>query len=269
VATALAAALLIATLGPVAEAQVIGLPGQDRNKPIEINAEQGIEWRQKDQVYVARGKARAAQGEVTLHADVLTAHYRENKGGKTEIWRIDADGNVRIVGPKQTAHGKKGVYDVFKGLLVLTGNVRLETETDRITARDSLEYWEKRSLAVARGDAVATRGDRRMRADILAAHFKKNKAGETKVHEIEAFENVLISSPEEIVRAEYGIYNVETGIARLSGSVKITRGDSQLNGAQARVDLNTGISTLVGGKQGVRGYLSPKQADKALPRTDR
>jgi lipopolysaccharide export system protein LptA len=264
-----AAVALFIALGQTAHAQGLGLPGQDRGKPIEINAEDGIEWRQRDKVYVARGKARAAQGEVTVYADVLTAHYRELKGGSTEIWRIDADGNVRIASPRQTAHGDKAVYDVDKGVLVLTGNVRLVTETDRISARDSLEYWEKRNLAVARGKAVAVRGDRRLMADILAAHFKKDDGGANKVHEIEAFDNVLISSPEEIVRADYGVYNVETGIANLTGSVKITRGDSQLNGARARVNLNTGVSTLLGGAEGVRGYLTPDQARKRLPRTDR
>ena len=258
-----------AAFGAPAGAQVIGLPGQDRTKPIEINAEDGIEWRQRDKVYVARGKARATQGEVTVHADVLTAHYREMPGGSTEIWRIDANGNVRIAAPNQTAHGDDAVYDVGKGLLVLTGNVRLVTETDQISARDSLEYWEKRSIAVARGEAVAVRGDRRLAADVLVAHFKKDRTGTSKVHEIEAFDNVLISSPEEIVRAEHGIYDVETGIATLTGSVKITRGQNQLNGARARVNLNTGVSSILGGKQGVRGYLVPGQMGKRGSRKDR
>ena len=250
------------TFGSSAGAQVIGLPGQDRTKPIEINAEDGIEWRQRDKVYVARGKARATQGEVTVHAYVLTAHYRETPGGNTEIWRIVANGKVRIAAPNQTAHGDDAVYEVGKGLLVLTGRVRLVTETDQISARDSLEYWEKRSLAVARGDAVAVRGERRLAADVLVAHFKKDPNGASKVDEIEAFDNVLISSPDEIVRAEYGTYNVESGIATLTGSVKITRGDNQLNGARARVNLNTGVSSILGGAKGVRGYLSPEQMGK-------
>jgi len=256
-------------LSSASSAQIIGLPGQDRSKPIEINAEDGIEWRQRDKIYVARGRARATQGEVTVHAEVLTAHYREVPGGSTEIWRIDANGKVRIAAPNQTAHGDDAVYDVAKGLLVLTGKVRLVTETDRITARDSLEYWEKRSLAVARGEAVAIRGDRRLAADVLVAHFKKDRGGASKVDEIEAFDNVLISSPEEIVRAEYGTYNVETGIATLTGSVKITRGDNQLNGARARVNLNTGVSSIIGGARGVRGYLSPDKLGKRGKRTDR
>lgn len=259
----------IIAFGQAAGAQGLGLPGQDRGKPIEINADDGIEWRQRDKVYIARGNARVAQGEITVYADVLTAHYRELRGGGTEIWRIDADGKVRIVSPRQTAHGDKAVYDVDKGVLVLTGNVRLVTETDRITARDSLEYWEKRSVAIARGEAVAIRGDRRLKADVLVAHFKKDGDGKNKVHRIEAFDNVLISSPREIIRAEYGVYNVETGIATLTGSVKITRGDSQLNGARARVNLNTGVSTLMGGSEGVRGYLAPGQPRKRTRPTDR
>ncbi len=267
-ATAAVAVLGMLALAP-AHAQVIGLPGQDRTKPIEINAEDGIEWRQRDKVYVARGNASASQGEVTVHADVLTAHYRELKGGGTEIWRIDADGNVRLVAPRQTAHGDKAVYDVTEGVLVLTGNVRMETETDRITARDSLEYWEKKNVAVARGNAVAARGDRRIAADVLQAHFKKGADGKSRVHEIEAFDNVLISSAKEIVRANYGIYNVETGIATLTGSVKITRGESQLNGARAEVNLNTGVSTLLGGDEGVRGTFSRDQVSKPPRRTDR
>ena len=258
-----------AAFGQSASAQVIGLPGQDRTKPIEINAEDGIEWRQREKIYVARGKARATQGEVTVHADVLTAHYREMPGGSTEIWRIDANGNVRIAAPNQTAYGDNAVYDVGKGLLVLTGKVRLVTETDQISARDSLEYWEKRSFAVARGEATAVRGDRRLAADVLVAHFKKGGDGTSKIHEIEAFDNVLISSPEEIVRAEHGIYDVETGIATLTGSVKITRGENQLNGARARVNLNTGVSLITGGAQGVRGYLAPEQIGKRRSRKDR
>ena len=183
-----------------AHAQGIGLPGQSKDRPIEINADQGIEWQQKTKAYIARGNARAAQGDVAVHADVLTAYYRENEGGGTAIWRIEAESRVRIVTPTQKAFGNKGVYDVDNGVLVLTGNVRMETDTDRITARDSLEYWEKRNLAVARGNAVAERGDNKLRADVLTAHFRKGKDGKTRVRQVDAFDNIVITTPDEIVR---------------------------------------------------------------------
>jgi lipopolysaccharide export system protein LptA len=255
----LIAALATALAATVACAQGIGLPGQTRDKPLEILADQGIEWNQPRKAYIARGNAQAIQGDVAVRAEVLTAFYREAEGGRTDIWRIDADNAVRIVTPTQQAFGDKAVYDVEKGVLVLTGrNVRLVTDTDRITARDSLEYWEKRNMAVARGEAIAVRGDNRMRADLMTAEFAKDRDGKSKVSKVHVYDNVVISSPSEIVRGDRGTYNLDTGIAVLTGSVKITRGQNQLNGERAEVNLNTGVSKLFGGgPQGVRGYLVP------------
>ena len=244
------------------QAQGIGLPGQSRNTPLEINADEGIEWQQKTQAYIARGNARAAQGDVAVHADTLTAYYREKQGGGTTIWRIDAENRVRIVSPTQRAFGDKGIYDVDNGILVLTGNVRMETDTDRITARDSLEYWEKRNLAVARGNAVAERGENKLRADVLTAHFVKDAEGKSRVKQVDAFDNIVITTPDEIVRSDRAVYDVETGIARLTGSVKITRGTNQLNGEYAEVNLNTGVSRLFGRGGGVRGIFTPEAAGK-------
>lgn len=267
VACALAAAALASfalfSMTFSAAAQGIGLPGQNDNLPLEINAEDGIEWQQGSKAYVARGNARAKQGDVTVFADVLTAYYRDRPNGGTQIWRIDGTGNVRIASTTQTAHGDKAVYDVDRGVLVLTGNVRLVTETDRITARDSLEYWEKRNLAVARGNAIAVRGENRLRADILTARFAEDTNGKVALDQIDAFDNVVISSATEIVRAARGVYDVQSGIARLTGSVKITRGQNQLNGAYAEVDLNSGVSRLFGGgQQGVRGYFVPNEIER-------
>lgn len=248
---------LFATAAAAAAAPGIGLPTQKRNVPVEIDADDGIEWRQDTQSYIARGNARARQGDVEVRADRLTAFYRKTAQGKNEIYRLDADGKVRISSPRQTASGAKGVYDVTKGVMVLTGSPRLVTATERITAQHSLEFWEKKSLAVARGNAVAVRGDKRLRADVLTAHFAPGKDGKTVLTRIDAFDNVLVSSPSEIVRARRGVYNVRTGIVRLLGSVKITRGTDQLNGESAEVDLNTGVSRLLGGGGRVRGSIRP------------
>jgi lipopolysaccharide export system protein LptA len=239
--------------------QGLNLPGADSRAPIEINADQGIEWLQKGQAYVARGNARAKQGNVSVHADVLTAYYEGGKEGRpSRIIRIDADKNVRIASPGETATGEKAVYDVERGILVLTGKPRLVTSTDRITARDSLEYWTDRNMVVARGEAVAVRGDKRLAARVLSAHFVRDSKLGDRIVRIDAFDDVLISSPGEIVRATKGVYDVDSGIATLVGSVKISRGQNQLNGERAEVDLNTGKSRLLSGPDGpVRGIIVP------------
>ena len=249
----------------ISAAQGIGLPGQSNEKPIEIRADKGIEWHQNDKTYIARGNARAAQGDVAVLADTLTAYYRETEAGTTDIWRIDANGSVKIVSPTQRAFGDKAVYDVDQGILILTGGTRLETETDRISARDSLEYWENRNVAIARGNASATRGENKLSADVLTAHFTKDPEGKSRVHKVDAFDNIVITTPEEVVKSKRGIYDVETGIATLTGSVRITRGKNQLNGEHAEVNLNTGVSKIFGqGQGGVQGIFIPDRNAEGL-----
>lgn len=243
-----------------AQAQALGLPNQTRNLPIEIHADNGIEWQQDAQAYIARGNARALQGNVTVHADQLTAYYEKGANGSSQIWRIDADGHVRITTPQQTAYGEKGVYEVTKRVFILTGSPRLVTKTEEITAKKSIEFLEAKSLAVARGNAMVIRADKRLRADVLTAYFVKGKDGKNQVDRVDAYDNVTISTPNEIVRSRRGVYHTKTGMVELRGSVKITRGSDQLNGESAEVNLNTGVSRLLsGGGSQVRGIFQPQR----------
>ena len=195
-----------------------------------------------------------------VEADELIAHYRPNAAGENEIYRIDANGNVRIVSANEVAQSDNAVYDIDQGTLVMTGQtVRLDTPEDTIIARDSLEYYEQRQIAVARGDALAIRGDRRVRADILTAHFAAGNA-QSEMDRIEANGNVLVSTPTDIVRAEQGEYDPDRGVATVTGNVRITRGDTQLNGDRAEVNLATGESRILSSRSGerVRGLFLPK-----------
>ena len=179
--------------------------------------------------------------------------------------------------------------------------VTLEAHGDRVvTARDSLEYWDNKQMAVARGNAVVVNEDKRLSGSIVTAYFtpsgsqsesrsesggngsgqgkkpggqnKSQKSGGTdggdqqqKIRRIEAFENVRVSSPGQIAVANTGVYDVESGIATLYGSVKITREDNQLNGEYGEVNLNTGVSRMLSGPPGstgpqpVHGLFSPKK----------
>src|SRR6202040_3226623 len=163
---------------PRAVAQGLSLGGVSEDRPIEISADSGIEWQQDTQVYIARGNAMAKRGATEVHADTLTAHYRTSKGagGETEIYRLNADGHVTIKGERQTVVGDQAVYDVDQQIGVVTGKaLKMTTATDVVTARDSLEWYDQKQIAVARGDAVAVREAKRIRADVLTAHLTKDK----------------------------------------------------------------------------------------------
>ncbi len=172
--------LLLAT-GPAA-AQGMGLSGVSDDKPVEISADSGIEWRQDAQEYIARGNAVAKRGTSEVHADTLTAHYRPSKSktadGGNEIYRLDADGHVVIKGETQNIVGDQAVYDVDQQIAIVTGKgLKLTTQKDTVTARDSLEWYDQQQIAVARGDAVAVQEEKRIRADVLTAHMTKDKPG--------------------------------------------------------------------------------------------
>lgn len=274
-AAALALSVGLAVM-PAAAQSVSNFAGGD--KPLEIQAEEGIEWRRKEQLYIARGKARAVHGEVTVLAEVMSAHYGKDAAGKSAIDQVEVVGNVVIESPNGKAFGDRGIYELAKATFILFGdNLRLESGADRVTARDSLEYWETERRAIARGDARATREDKEIRADLLIAFFEPGEASDFKLARIEAQGNVAIRTASEFARGTRGVYYVERDFATLSGDVRITREGNQLNGEYAEVDLASGVSRLLakapdgsGGKERVHGLIQPKKkkAAKEQPEQD-
>ena len=237
---------ILALIAPARVGLAQGLNfGGDSGKPIEIFADNGIEWQQENLIFLARGNARAVRGPVTVFADELRAYYRENPDGATDIWRLDANGKVRIETQGETAFGEKAVYQIDDGILVISGGrVRLVTGGDEITADKQIEYWEKKQMAVARGNALAVRKGKRLRADVLAAYFRVDKNGENKLYRVDAFDRVKIVTDKSTATSNRAVYNVESGIATLTGSVKLVRGNSVLTGCSAEVNLNSGVSKI-------------------------
>lgn len=246
-----------------AQANPLGL-AQNGSGGLEVESDNGIEWRRNEQILIARGNAVAKRGTSRVDADELQALYRD-RDGNSEIYRIIAIGNVKLSSDTDVATGDKAVYDIDEAVVVLTGeNLQYKTPKETLTARDSLEYWETERVAVARGDAVAVSEDRTLRGDILTARFEPTKAGGNELSRIDGQGNVNIRTSTDFVVGDQGVYDAKTGIATLIGSVKITREGNQLNGDRAVVDLNTGISRLTAngngdGKARVRGLLVPEK----------
>ncbi len=243
-------ALAALARAPLVGAQAVG--GFDLTKssePIQIDATEGIEWRRDDKVYIARGNARVARGDTAVSADTLSAYYTEGTGGKTTITRVVADGHVRLTSPDQTITGDIATYDLGQGVLLIKGqSLRAETRNgETLTARDSFEYWEKQLVIVARGDAEVVQDNRRVKADLLTGYLRKQPDGSTKLYQVEAEGNVQIWREDAYASANKAVYNLENEVAKLMGSVKITRGQNQLNGETAEFDLNSGVSRILGG----------------------
>ncbi|MCL2427635.1 MAG: LptA/OstA family protein [Alphaproteobacteria bacterium] len=289
---------------------------------------------------IARGNARAVRGNVTVTGDRLIAHYRKKAnppapganaqqgpqatpaatGGLTlgdtdtsgnEIYRVEADGNVHVFTPTDHAEGDHAVYDLDQAVMLMTGkHLRLTTPNDVITARDDLEYWSQKHMAVARGDAVVVTTDgRRFAGDTLVAYTTEGQqngqtpgqsqtpgqqqtpaqqqatqpaqppqqqanasgnppndtlAASGKLQKVEAYGNVSVRTATDTVTGDRGVYVPDTGIARIAGNVRITRGQNQLIGAEAEVNFHTGVSNLIAGDAGrVQGLVVPNDAQNS------
>lgn len=217
-------------------------------KPIDVVAEGGFEFHEQQNVAIARGGATATQGDLTLKADTLAAYFRKNAQGTNEIFRLLAEGNVEMRSASQTAYGTRGIYDLDRSVAVLTGEgLRLVTEQDTVTATESLEYWREQNLAVARGNAIAIRENNRVRADRLVALLSPESEGSDKMalSRVDATGSVVITTPQEVARGDKGTYDLDSELALLTGNVKVTRGQNQLNGPAAEVDLKSGVSRML------------------------
>lgn len=212
-------------------------------------------------------------------------------GEETEIYRLQAEGNVLIFTQTDRAQGDRAIYDLDHTVLVLTGrSLKLTTPNNVLSARDDLEYWPQKHMAVARGQAVVVTNDaKRVAADTLVAYTQDapvpaaatgvsggvTRAAQSsddplvssgKLDRVEAFDHVSVRTTTDTVTADRGVYVPNTGMARLAGNVQITRGQNQLNGAEADVNMKTGIARLIANSAGrVHGLVMPNdQSSKAL-----
>jgi lipopolysaccharide export system protein LptA len=240
-------------------------PAATSRAPIEVEADQSIELHEQQRAYVARGKALATRGASRIAADVLVAYYRDLPTGGTEVYRMLAEGNVTVTTPAQQVFGDRAVYDVDLQVAVMTGgDLKLVTRTDVVTARDSLEFWERERLAVARGNALSVRGPNRVSGDSLVALLRDAPGGGTEVERIDAEGNVVIVTRTDVVYGREAVYDVDRNVATVLGDVRATRGGNQINGEAAEVDFATGISRVLRTAQGVPQASAAPQRVRGL-----
>ena len=312
--TLLLAALALTGLAAPGSARAQGID-MSKGGAIDVTARDGMEWRQNDMMVIAKGDARAVRGDVTVTADRLIARYRKKavataggvipasspppgpaaaspRGsgppggagdtGANEVYRLEAEGNVKIFTATDLAVGDKAIYDIDQAVLLMTGNAMTITTPQQVmTARDTMEYWSQKHMGVGRGLAVVTTSDgRRVNGDVLvaftappppagsapaapkpapaAARPGADPLASGKLQRVEGFGNVEVRTATETIKGDRGVYVSDSGIARLAGHVHITRGQNQLEGDEALVNMHTGISTMVRdpGKR-VQGLVIP------------
>ena len=241
------------------------------NDPIEISAENGIEWKRDSRTYTARGNALAQQGDTSIAADTLIAYLDDND----ELSNWEAIGNVKIQTSQSTSYGDRAEYTESTRLLVLTGkNLKVVTDNQTVTARDQVEYWRDKDAVVAKGNVVIVRPQKNtvIKSDEATAYFRdklddpatpEDETGDgSEVYQVEAQGHVRVDREEQTAFSDHLAYNPETEVAVLTGNVTIHSKDNTYKGARAELDLQNDVSRLLPAPgQRVFTTISPKDND--------
>ena len=219
----------------------------DADKPIEIFADEGIEWHKNKQKYVAVGNAKALSGSLSLESDKIEAFYNEKESSNMNIKEVKALKNVIVKDNKmKITGGDYAEYNISKDYFLITGkNIILTSESNVLRSKEKLEYWRQKNIAIATGKAEAKKGNEFIVSAEKLVWYLKETDKKTKVKKLLGFKNVSIKTNNEVAFSDKAIYNNDTEICKLFGNVKLQRGESFLLGEYAEVDLKRGISKLL------------------------
>jgi len=118
--------IVAATTALAQDGGFLGRMGEpiDTTAPIEISAD-ALEVLQADQVAIFSGNVDALQGDLRLQASELRVHYSSGEGTGGEISQLDANGDVHVSSPGETARGDSAIYNVLDAQVTMEGNVVL------------------------------------------------------------------------------------------------------------------------------------------------
>lgn len=93
----------------------------------------------KGKTAIFSGKVVAKQGDITIFSDKLVVSYADKN---SEVEKVEAFGNVRIIQLNRTGFADQAVYDSRNGRIVLTGTPRVVQGSDSISGKVITYYLD-------------------------------------------------------------------------------------------------------------------------------
>ena len=112
-----------------------------------------------------------------------------------------------------------------------------------------IEVQDRANRAVFAGDVIARQGALSLSTARLTVAY--TSSGGLEINRLDASGGVVVRSPSETARGNFGIYDLDRKLITLVGEVQLNRGGSQINGQRLTIDLNSGRAVVDGGLRGV------------------
>jgi lipopolysaccharide export system protein LptA len=118
---------------------------------------------------------------------------------------------------------------------------------------DRIEVQDRADRAIFSGNVHAKQAELTLDTQRLTIAYSGGQSnnGGPQIRRLDAAGGVVVRSPSEIARGEFGIYDLDRKLITLIGNVQLNRGTNQVNGSRLVIDLDTGRAVVDGGPPGV------------------
>jgi lipopolysaccharide export system protein LptA len=129
---------------------------------------------------------------------------------------------------------------------------------------ERMEVDDKADRAVLTGNVIARQGDLTLTAARVTAAYVRNP--DVHVERLDASGGVVVRSPSETARGEYGIYDLNRKIITLVGHVTLARCDGTINGGRLVYDLDSGRVVMDASAPSASGQSGRVSGTFSVPR---
>ena len=115
-------------------------------------------------------------------------------------------------------------------------------------AADRIEAQDRADRAIFSGNVRVKQAELTLDTQRLTVAY--TSSGGVQIRRLDASGGVVVKSPSETARGNFGIYDLDRKLITLIGAVQLNRGGSQINGQRLTIDLNSGRAVVDGGQAG-------------------
>ena len=233
----------------------------DINKSeLTVEADESLEWFEKEKYYMAKGNVILKKDGTTLKANIVRADY-VFENGENILKKIIAREKVLLTKGNAKATGQYMTYNLENKIAEILGSFQtFSSPSGYIESKKIIIFDDLKNIAEAEGDVKIILSNKTIiYADKVKANFEPtDKTLKTAV----ATGNVIIENKDKgrKSKADLGVYNSNNEIVKLTGNVVIINQKSKISGSRGITNLKTGISNILGDpkkKKRVKGTFSP------------
>ena len=172
--------------------------------------------------------------------------------GKVGIILATAVAGAAVAGTTSVAQVKQ--VQPVSGLKGHNSNAPIDVHADRIEVQDRADR------AIFAGNVHVVQAEMTLDTPRLtvaysggaaATNSAANNGNNVQIHRLDAAGGVVVKSPTETAKGDFGIYDLDRKLITLIGNVQLNRDTNQVNGSRLVIDLDSGRAVVDGGPPGV------------------